>query len=317
MPDECDIERRKATQGRSRGADAAVATLAGAQEGVVSRVQLFALGLSRDEIGGRIRAGRLHIIHRGVYAVGHARLSRNGRYRAAVLFAGRGAVLSHASAADLWELRPPGKAGIHVTVPSDRRGDSVVRTHRAQLDPEEMTTRQGIPVTTPLRTILDVAPTLTEKQLERLIRNAEYEHLTTVALLAEAVHNRPRHRGNRALRRVLAHLGATPGHTRSDLEIDFLRFLRKHRLPIPETNQELRLGRRRINVDCIWRDRRLIVELDGRDAHVSQSAFETDRARDTALQAKGYRTARITSARMATDARELAAELRALTSPDA
>lgn len=314
MRDEIHIDRAIRGESGSRGVWAAVGMLATRQFGVVARQQLLALGLGDDVVDRAIRAGRLHVIHRGVYAVGHRSLGREGRYLAAVLAAGDGAALSHGSAADLWDVRSSSDRRVHVTSAANRRGDDLLAVHRARLDATEVATRRGIPVTTPLRTILDVAPTLTERQLERAIRSAEYEHLTTVALLADAVRARPRQRGNAKLRKVLAHLGAAPGQTKSDLEIEFLRFLRRHRLPMPETNQEIRLGTRRIEVDCIWPERRLIVELDGRDAHLSQSAFEADRARDTALQAKGYRTARITSARMTTDAKALATQLRALTS---
>src|SRR4051794_12294500 len=266
-------------------------------------MQLERIGLSRHEIGDRVRAGRLHPLHRGIYAVGHRSLSREGRYLAAVLFAGEGAALSHCSAADLWELRASREPDIDVTAPMHRRGDASVRIRQNDLDPRDTMTRAGIRVTKPLRTILDLAAAIDdEKQLERAIRQAVYRKLTTTALLAEAVHDRPGQRGTKRLRSVLANLGEAPGLTRSPLEDEFIRFLRKHKLPMPELN----VGMNGIEVDCVWREQRLIVELDGRDAHDSTPAFESDRARDAALVAARWRVVRVTSRRINRDGQALA-----------
>jgi very-short-patch-repair endonuclease len=114
------------------------------------------------------------------------------------------------------------------------------------------------------------------------------------------------------MRTALIHLGEAPGLTRSELEDDFVRFTRRHSLPLPELNVDMKIRGRRIEVDCLWRDQRVIVELDGRDAHDSTPAFEADRARDTALTAALWRVVRVTSARMRLDGQALAAELRAL-----
>jgi very-short-patch-repair endonuclease len=292
--------------------DVALAALATRQHGVVSHEQLERLGFSRRAIARRIEAGRLHLLHRGTYAVGHVRLSREGRYLAAVLFAGDGAALSHCAAAELWDLRTARERRIDVIAPRHRRGDAGVRVRAHALERLETTTRHGIPVTTPLRTLLDLAAVVGEHELERAIRQAEYAHLTTTALLAEAVTSRPGGRGCKSLRKVLAHLGEAPGLTRSELEQAFLRFLRRHRLPMPELNVRMRIGGRQIEADCIWRARRLIVELDGRAAHDSASAFESDRARDSALAAAHWCVVRITNARMRNDGARVARELRAL-----
>jgi len=310
MPREIDKEPRIAAERRSRVLDRAIAATAARQQGVISREQLERIGLSRHEIGERIAAGRLHRLHRGVYAVGHPEISRAGRYLAAVLFAGEGAVLSHRSAADLWELRASKEDETDVTVPSDRRGDATVRIHRDALDPPETMTRRGIRVTKPLRTILDLASCVEEIEVERAIGQAVYRKLTTTALLAEAVQQRPGQRGTKRLRDALIHLGEAPGLTRSELEERFLRFLRKHRLPMPELNERIE----GFEVDCVWRDRRLIVELDGRDGHLQLPAFESDRARDAALLAAGWPVMRVTSRRMRHDGMRLAGELRAILS---
>jgi very-short-patch-repair endonuclease len=108
------------------------------------------------------------------------------------------------------------------------------------------------------------------------------------------------------------HLGEAPGLTRSDLEARFLRFLRRHNLPMPELNVEMHIDGRRIEADCLWRKQRVIIELDGRDAHDSTPAFESDRARDLALLVAGWKTGRVTSARMRRDGHALARELRAI-----
>jgi very-short-patch-repair endonuclease len=312
VPREFHLKPPISAQRESRGLDAAIAVIATRQHGVISWEQLRRIGLTRHEIGDRIRGGRLHRIHRGVYTVGHRNVSREGRYLAAVLASGEGAALSHCSGADLWEMRTSKEKKIDVIAPTHRRGDKLIRIHAHALDPSETMTRNGIRVTKPLRTILDLASVVDEKQLERAIRQAVYQRLTTTALLAEAVHKRTGQRGNKALREALINLGEAPGLSRSDLEDEFRRFLRKHRLPMPELNVRMRIRGRRIEADCVWRDAKLIVELDGRDAHNSTPAFESDRERDAALTAAHWRVVRITSRRMRRDGKALASELRAI-----
>jgi very-short-patch-repair endonuclease len=308
MPPEIDKPAAIRRKGRSHDADRAIAAIAGRQHGVITYAQLIRIGLSESGIQRRIDAGRLHPIHRGVYAVGHPEISREGRYLAAVLFAGDGAVLSHCAAADLWELRASKEDETDVTVPTDRRGDAAVRIHRDQLDPRETMTRNGIRVTKPLRTLLDLAGCVTEDEIERAIRQAVYRKLTTTTLLAEAVHNRPGQRGTKRLRNALGRIGEAPGVTRSELEDQFLKFVRKHRLPMPELNARIH----GYEVDCVWRNQKLIVELDSRDAHLQMPAFESDRARDAALLTGGWPVVRVTSRRMHRDAKRLADELRVL-----
>jgi very-short-patch-repair endonuclease len=312
MAREIHVDYEISTQRASRELDAAVAVVASRQHGVVSFEQLIRIGLSKRQIQHRIATKRLHRVHRGVYAVGHSRLSREGRYLAAVLAAGDGAALSHRAAADFWELRSAKELKIDVTVPTNRRGDRKLAMHRDALDHADTMTRDGIRVTKPLRTLLDLATCIDERELERAIRQAVYRRLTTTSSLAEAVSARAGGGGMRKMRTALKNVGEAPGLTRSELEEDFLRFLRRHRLPLPELNVELRIGKRRIEADCLWRDHGLIIELDGRDAHDSTPAFESDRARDLALQAAGWRPGRVTSHRMRSDGRRLAAELRAL-----
>lgn len=312
---EIHIEPHISAQRDTRGPDALIAATATRQRGVVSHEQLTALGLTRHEIGDRIAAGRLLPIHRGVYAVGHSCLSREGRWTAAVLAAGDDAVLSHRAAAALWELRLGERTRIDVTVDRNRRGDRNLRIHRVALAPNEITTRRGIPTTTPLRTLIDIAPQAAKPELERAIREALYQRLVTTTSLTSCLSTYEGRRGIRDVRQVLTRIAEAPGITRSELEQAFIRFLRKRSLPKPKLNAEMRVGDLTIEVDCLWRKQRVIAELDGRAAHELPHAFETDRARDRALIAAGWKTPRITWHAIHRDGDNLADELRALLQP--
>ena len=152
----------------------AVADLAARQHGVVSIEQLLAIGLSRGTVKRWVADGRLHPVHRGVYAVGHARLSANGRFMAAVLACGEGAVLSHRSAAHLWNLKAGGTR-IEVTAPaSGRRAPDRVRLYRTRrLGSEDRTRIEGIPVTNLARTLIDLAGVVDRRRFERAFEEAE------------------------------------------------------------------------------------------------------------------------------------------------
>jgi very-short-patch-repair endonuclease len=292
-----------------RGRERAIAALAEAQHGVVTRVQLRTLGLTRHEIDDRLAAGRLHRLYRGVFAVGHRLVSQRGRWLAAVLAAGDGAVLSHTSAAELWELRASKGRWIDVTVPMKRRAPAGVRIHRTALEPTEITKRGPIPVTTPLRTLLDLSTQLTVPQLEQAIRQAEYRSLATAASLASRLSSRHGQRGAKTLRQALRLANTGKGRTRSDLEIAFLAFVRNHRLPPPDLNVDLILDGHEIQADCFWPDHGLIVELDGGAAHMTTQAFYADRARDRKAQAAGLTVIRITWPDLEEDPAGLATDL--------
>jgi predicted transcriptional regulator of viral defense system len=308
MPDPTALDHHIGGKPRSRAVDAAIAELAGRQHGVVSRAQLTRLGIGRRAIERRIQARRLHALHRGVYAVGHLALTREGRWLAAVLASGRGAALSHRSAAALWGIRVAASAFVEVTVPVARRGRGGIRVHHTVLPADELTSRDGIPVTTAARTLVDLAAVLTPTRLERAIARAELLRLSDTTSLAALLLRYPRRSGSAALRRLLA-AAAQPDVTRSELEDRFLAFLDTHRLPRPETNVLLHLPGRTIEVDCLWRRQRLVVELDGYAAHGTRRAFDVDRARDRALQAAGLRVLRITWRHLAGEPRPLARDL--------
>ena len=295
--------------------DIAIATLAGQQHGVVARGQLTGLGLSRGAIGHRLDCGRLHPVHRGVFAVGHRVLSREGRWMAAVLAGGSGAVLSHRSAAALWGLRLSYSGIAEVTVPRRLQSRPTLRLHRAELALDETTTVREIAVTTPSRTLLDLAAVVLPRQLERAVEEAEVLRLADSFPLADLIERHRGRAGVAALRRLRdeGQIGATV--TRSELEDRFLCFLAAHDLPHPEVNVALEIGSGWIEADCAWRGRRVVVEMDGYASHGTRAAFEKDRARDRRLQSAGWRVVRITWRHLQDEPAALAGELRALLDP--
>jgi very-short-patch-repair endonuclease/predicted transcriptional regulator of viral defense system len=294
MADEVAVDTAIRGKPQPRGIDGEIAALAGRQYGVVARRQVLALGLGPGAIDRRLARGRLHLLHRGVYAVGHRVVSREGRWMAAVLAVGPEAVLSHRSAAALWRMRPPAGGHIEVTVPGPRRSRPALKVHHSTLAADEVTVLRAIPVTTPARTLLDLAAVLDARQLRRAIDEAELHRLTDTTPLGDLTERHPRRRGAAALRRILATrtIGATI--TRSELETRFLEFLDEAVLPRPAVNASLQLGHQRIEADCVWPEQHVIAELDGHASHATTAGFERDRARDRALQAQGWRVIRVT-----------------------
>jgi Protein of unknown function (DUF559) len=277
-----------------RSTERGIADLAVHQHGVVARRQLVALGLSGDAIDRRLRLGRLHPIHRGVFAVGHSVLSREAAWMAAVLAAGPEAVLSHRSAAALWGIRDTSRANVDVIAPR-RLVRPRIDSHRITLPADETTTERGIRVTTVTRTLLDLAEVLTPQQLERAITEADVRRLSSPHSLDALVARHPGRRGTAAIERALENrrdIGMAV--TRSELETTFLAFLETHGLPRPRTNARITHRAGTGEVDAAWPDHRLIVELDGYDVHTTRRSFEDDRARDRALTADGWRVVRIT-----------------------
>jgi very-short-patch-repair endonuclease len=242
-------------------------------------------------------AGRLHRLHTGVYAVGHPVLGRRGRWMAAVLACGPGAALSHASAAALWELRASASTWIDVTVPrTGKRTRERIRVHRPRtLGPDEVTTRDEIPVTTPGRTIVDMAATLQESRLEHLLDQAEIRELTDYPALEALARAHPGHCGAGRLRAALRRHDAGTNVARSDLEILFKELCRARGLPAPRVNHRVE-GK---EVDFLFEAQKLVVETDSWRYHKTRHAFENDRARDAKLARAGYRTLRFTDTQIA------------------
>ena len=289
--------------------DVRIAALADRQWGLVTRAQLLALGLSSGAVDRRLAAARLRPLHRGVYAVGHRWLRREAHRLAAVLACGEGAVLSHASAAAHWGLRPSAATRIDVTVPrSGQRRRSGIRVHRhAALAVDEVTERDGVPVTTPARTLLDLAATLPRRSVERALDQAEVLRLFDAAALraiAAAHRGRP---GAPLLAALLREHAAGTTLTRSELEEAFLRLCDRAGLPRPVVN-----GRAHgVESDFAWPAGALVAEVDGFAFHRTRRAFERDRARDAVLAAAGVRTLRFTARQVEQRPAEIVAALRA------
>jgi very-short-patch-repair endonuclease len=271
----------------------ALAELAARQWGVVSLAQVRALGISAGAVEHRLLTGRLHRVHRGVYAVGHAHLGPEARRLAAVLASGPGAVLSHRSAAAHWKLLPELTGPVEVTAPASRHGVAGIRLHRARsLDARDTTRHETIPITTVPRTLLDLASTADAQDLEQAIAQAQRLRRCSDRALAGAIARANGHRGTRTLRET-----ATQGaaFTRSRFERRFLALLRRHHLPAPKVNHPLAApDHRRLEVDFHWPAHGLVVETDGWESHGTRHAFEQDRRRDAALTAAGYRVVRFT-----------------------
>jgi hypothetical protein len=284
-------------------ADPVVAGLAERQEGAVSTAQLYAAGLGRGGIQWRVHRGRLHPFHRGVYAVGHPRLTWRGRLWASVLACGGpdAAVISHRSAAAVWDLLPVPAGKIDVTTLRGSRSTKTLRVHRSRtLLPLNDVVRQpdGLPVTSASRTIVDLARTLSPHQLERLLHRAEHRRLLDAAALPS---------GGK-IGAAWATLAPGPHVTRSELEEQFLSLIARYDLPRPLTNVHINA----FEVDFCWPEARLIVETDGAAAHLTAQAFEADRRRDAELTLAGYRVVQFTYRRIAEEPGRVAGILRAL-----
>lgn len=316
MPAETVSARDIAGLRRSRvHSDAAVAELAELQHGVVSRGQLLGLGLGEGAVEHRVAVGRLHPVGKGVYAVGHRRVAREGRWLAAVLSSGPGAVLSHRSAAALWRIRDPATGPVEVTLSGKSTSSPHIRRHCSALPDDEVTVCEGIPVTTVPRTVLDLAATSSVDRVENAIRQAEYRRLYDRLSLVDMVERHPGRRGVRRVRVALARIETLPaGRTRSPLEERFLPFLRRHGLPRPRLNAWIAVGEKRFQVDCHWSGSGHVVELDSWEAHGTRSAFREDRARDRILRTAGYSVTRISWAQLDDEPEAVASDLRALLS---
>jgi very-short-patch-repair endonuclease len=267
--------------------DLLIARLAATQHGVVTWAQCLWAGLSAEAISRRVRAGRLHRVFRGVYAVGHPKLSNEGRWMAAVLACGPAAVLSHHSAAELWRMLSPRRGPIDVLVAgrSGRRQRRGALLHRSTtLTQREITRRAAIPVTNPPRTLADLNRCASADELSRASRQAEF-----FGYRVELADPKPI---------ALA---------RNELERRFVRLCQRHHLPTPEVNAPL-IG---YEVDFLWPFAKLAVETDGYRAHSGRASFEYDHRRQARLVAAGYEVLRFTWLQVLEAPQEVMAALRA------
>jgi very-short-patch-repair endonuclease len=271
---------------KSASPDVAIARTAAGQHGVIATSQLLAAGVGHGTITKRVGEGRIHRLHRGVYAVGHRGVSIEGRWMAAVLACGTGAALSHRSAAALWALLPAQGGPVDVAVPSHagRRRRAGIRIHRCPSlgrSSGSIVAHRGIPVTSVLRTIADLKSAVPSWQWWRAVRQAEFLGLP----LGPEVES---------------------DGTRSDLERDFLRLCRRHGLPAPEVN--VRVGR--WTVDFLWRRARVVAETDFFGYHRGRAAFRDDRTRELDLRRRGFAVRRFSEEQVNECPAEVAADLR-------
>jgi Transcriptional regulator, AbiEi antitoxin/AbiEi antitoxin C-terminal domain len=272
--------------------EAAIAALAARQHGHATRAQLLALGLKPDAIKYRARTDRLIRVHAGVYAVGHRPASLVARAAAAVLACGPGAVLSHGSAASLWGIDKRWATPFEVSAPTPRKRPGIT-THRVTtLARADIRIHLGVRVTSPARTLLDVASRLTDAGLTRAVNDLRLAGDLKTAQLAAVIDRATTHAGAPRLRAIVHDSAAAP--TRSSFEDEFRSFAQRFGLPAPEINVRI-AGR---EVDALFRAERVIVELDGYRYHGGRESFERDRERDAASLEQGYATVRITWKRL-------------------
>jgi predicted transcriptional regulator of viral defense system len=308
MPEiEWRLPGRHGPEGTTRR-DAAVARLAARQHGIVTARQLAGLGIESRMVTVRVGRGQLHPLYRGVYAVGHDALTQTASFTAAVLACGAGAALSHHAAAAQqalcrWDGRPP-----EVTVPrSGGRKIDGIRVHRSRLEPRDVWTRDGIRVTSPARTILDLAALTPPKPLRRMVRQAQAEQRVNVRQLLEVLDRHPGRRGAARLRVVIAD-GSAP--TRSEHEDVVLDLIDRAGIARPEINGWLRLDGRSISPDMLWREQRLALECDSRRWHSDPLTLRDDADKQAILEAHGYRVLRITWHQAVRHPRQTLARLR-------
>jgi Protein of unknown function (DUF559) len=295
--------------------DRAMAALAGRQHGVVARWQLLGLGLSPQMIKTRIRRGGLGRLHRGVYAVGHRAITVEGRWMAAVLAFGPEAVLSHRSAGQLWGLVPRSRIRPEVTCPTHVAGRPHLIVHQSALPGDEVVRVRGMPVTSVPRTMFDLAGMLKEREVERAWNEMEVRGYTDRLSVPHLLDRYPGRKGSVLLARLAAREALPVGITRNELEERFLALIDRFGLPRPRMNAHLALRGRFYEIDCLWEDLRVAIELDGGGAHGTTRAFQKDRERDRILLAAGYRTARITWDHLQDTPAELADDLRRILTP--
>lgn len=268
-----------------------ILALAVRQYGHVTRRQLLDLGVSSRVINDRIAAGRLTPVHAGVYAVGPVRMDPPARAMAAVLACGPDAALSHLSAASLWGMEARWVFPLHVTAVGERDRPGICAHRSSTLAGRDLRRRAGIRVTSPSRTLLDAAPSVSERKLTRMVNDARRARIVTPDQLQDVIERNPRHRGAKLL---APHAGTIVAATASAFEDLFLSVCERFGLPTPRVNVNVN----GYEVDALFEAEKVIVELDGWEFHKDRSAFTADRERDAGSLAAGYVTVRITWERL-------------------
>jgi very-short-patch-repair endonuclease len=291
--------------------------LAAAQHGVVSRKQMRALRMSDDVIDHAVGVGRLHRVFRGVYAVGHPQRREHTRLMAAALACGKGAVVSHRSAAALLRLIDKGPAVIDVIAPRSRgRKIDGIRLHIVRPPRlEETGTVDGIPCTSPARTLVDLAGVAGEWTLRSAFERAARGQMLDITAIERSIDLR--RRGMRVLLKLVdewrgaAPLLKTRGKLKSPLEAKVLPLIARRDLPPPLFNAPVQITNGRIEVDFLWPEHRFALEADSRDFHGTAVAFERDRWRDRELMRAGYAVLRVTSLQAEREAEAIASTVAA------
>jgi hypothetical protein len=295
--------------------DRAMAALAGRQHGMVARWQLLELGMSEAMIKTRLRHGGLHRLHGGVFAAGHCSITMESRWMAAVLAFGSRAVLSHRSAGQLWGLVPRSSIAPEVTRPGRTGGRPRLVAHEVTLMADEVVRVRGIPVTSVPRTMFDLAGMLREREVERAWNEMEVREYRSSLSVPDLLERYPGRPGSALLARLATAKALPVGITRNDLEEQFLALIDRFDLPRPRMNAHLAVRDRFYEIDCLWEDRRVAIELDGGGAHGTTKAFHKDRERDRILTAEGYTTARITWDHITLTPSEVASDLQRILTP--
>ncbi len=272
------------------GRDRRIAAIAAAQRGRVSRRQLLSAGVSASTIHRMVARAMLHPLHGGVYAVGHLAPVELGAETAALLACADGAVLSHQTAAALWKLRPPCGEEVHVTMGDNRRRRAGIRTHRTRrLEARDVRTYELLPVTSPARTLLDLATSVRPRDVERALEEGIVRQILRISDVEDVLRRASSLRGAPLLAGILERRRG-PTVTRSEAEERFLSLIREALLPPPEVNVSIH----GYEVDFLWRTQRLVVEVDGYAYHGNRGAFERDRRKDAKLRAAGLSSMRVT-----------------------
>lgn len=295
--------------------DRAVAALAGRQHGMVARWQLLGLGMTETMIKTRLQHAGLHRLHRGVFAYGHRSITVESRWMAAVFAFGPHAVLSHRSAGQLWGLVPRSSIRPEVTRPGRAGGRPRLVVHEGKLMADEVVRVRGIPVTSVPRTMFDLAGMLKEREVERAWNEMEVREYTGRLSVPDLLERYPGRKGSLLLTRLANRKTLPVGITRNDLEEAFLALIDRFGLPRPRMNVHLAVRDRFYEVDCLWEDRKVAIELDGGAAHGTTKAFQKDRERDRILTAEGYTTTRITWDHIQLTPTEVASDLQRILTP--
>lgn len=276
--------------------DERVARIAGMQRGVVAREQLREAGLTASAVTRMVARGRLYRLHPGVFAVGYDNLAPLAPETAALLAVGRGAVLSHFSACALWRLLPPapGQHAVDVLLcgrrSRNRRGIALHET--SHLERRDVRVHQGLPLTSPARTLLDLADRISGRRLERAVEEALARRLARKAQIRDVVARASGRQGAARLTALLETAGTS--YTRSGGEELMLGLIRQAGLPEPLVNARLH----GFEVDFYWPEHGLVLEVDGYDFHSSRFTFEHDRRKGAVLTAHGLRVMRATGAQV-------------------